>query len=278
MCPLVPSDQLAGPQFGSIAIVGAPKTGKTQSLATLHAFLVRHKLCPRMAIFDLDEDGAEPLIRIANKEGWINDLEVYRYNVRGSRIANKELPDRVRAPTESFINEFSSLYDRIDSRTGGWSEGKALGAVIIDSMTALNERWFDFVLAIRRKEVGGEGNQAITFNEWTMVKSKLLETVRSAKALPCYSVFIFHEILLQEEVSGPKPGDTKTTGNMLWVPKVTGDLTTTIQKEFSAVVHSRGGDWKWITRPTDRIRSVGSRSKAEMPAEVGQDFENILSV
>jgi nitrogen fixation protein len=274
--PLIPVDQLAGPQFGSIAIVGAPKTGKTQSLATLHAFLVRHKLCPRMAIFDLDEDGAEPLIRIANKEGWIGDLEVYRYNVRGNRIANKELPDRTRIPTETFINEFSGLYDRIDSRTGNWFEGKGLGAVIVDSMTALNERWFDFVLTIRHKEVGGEDKQAITFNEWTMVKSKILETVRSGKALPCYSVYIFHEILMQEEVSGPKATDIKTTGNLLWVPKVTGDLTTTIQKEFSTVVHTTTG-WKWITRPTDRIRSVGSRSKAEMPAEVPQDFENILT-
>jgi hypothetical protein len=292
--PLIPQDQLTGPQFGSIGIAGAPKTGKTQSLWTLHRFLKNHKLPTRMAIFDLDEDGAEPLIRIARDGvrdekrnllyagGWSNDLDVYRYNVKGNKINPAEVPTRTRIPTEMFINESAALYDRLDSVTGRWKPSMELGAVVCDSMTALNERWFDYVMTARHKEVGGTkaaGNE-ITFNEWTMIKSKILETVRSFKALPCYSVFMFHEILLQEEVPGPKPEDTKTTGMMYWVPKVTGDLTTTIQKEFSVFVHStvKDGKYLWIAQPTSRIRSVGSRGKELMPTEVGQDFENILTV
>ncbi len=277
MCPLVPSDQLAGPTYGSIGIAGAPKTGKTYSLRTLRLFLLKKKLCPRIAIFDLDDDGADTLISLANVEGWNTPeyLEVYRYNEKGRPIKQGQDAERSQIPTETFISDAAKLYDRLDPKTGKWLPGQELGAVVVDSMTALNERWVEFVGAVGHKTTGD-----FTWTEWRRTRDKILETVKSFKGLPCYSVFMFHEVLIQEEVPGPDPkAPAKTTGNMLWVPKIQGDLNVTIQKEFSVFVHSKveGGDkYKWITQPTDRIRAIGSRNKTSMPKEVTQDFENIL--
>lgn len=273
--PLIPSDQLSGPSYGSIGIAGAPKTGKTFSLRTLHAYLLKRGLCPRIALFDLDDDGADTIIAVANKESWIQDLEVYRYNEKGRAIKQGADADRSAIPTEGFISDAAKLYDRLDPQTGLWLPGKELGAVCVDSMTALNERWVEFVGAVGHKTTGD-----FTWVEWRKTRDKILETIKSFKGLPCYSVFMFHEVLIQEEVPDPNPKlPAKGTGNMLWVPKIQGDLNTTVQKEFSVFVHSKvegGNQYKWITQPTDRIRAIGSRNKVSMPKEVPQDFENIL--
>lgn len=285
--PLVPQDQLQGPTWSSIANIGRPKTGKTQSLRTMHDYLIRKKLPRRIEFFDWDEDGADTIIRIAKQERWNLDptdpkcdLAVYRYNLRGTRLTNQDVRNRSKIPIEQFIQEFNGLYDDLDPKTGYWKEGKERGCVVLDSITALNERYFDFVLQMNHKEVGGtlESGANISFNEWTKVKEKMVEAIRGAKGLPCFSVCNFHEAFEQEEIPGPKPGDAKTTGRNIWTPAITGDLRITIQKEFSVVIHSRAVDdrYFWITRPTEEIRSVGSRNRDLLPETVLQDFANIL--
>ena len=281
--PIVPADQLSAQIWGAIALIGRPFSGKTQSIATLHKYLVKHKLPTKIEVFDLDEQRDSPLIRIAKSEGWLNDLVVHRYDSTGGvhYIANKETRERSKIPTELFIQEYAALYDDLDTRTGLWQPGRERGAIVVDSMSVLNERWFDFVLQLRHKELGGTEklNNLVTFNEWMMVKEKIVETVRSGKALPCFSIFCFHEVQAQDEIPGPKAQDTKTTGKILWVPKIQGDLCTTIQKEFSVCVHTRciNGKFEWITRPTEEIASVGTRSKNLLGATTEQDFANILA-
>ena len=212
-----------------------------------------------------------------------SDLTYHRYDTTGGahHVAKKETRERTKVPMELFIDEYAALYDDLDARTGLWKPGKERGAIVVDSMSVVNERWFDFVLTLRHKELGGTEvlHNLVTFNEWMMVKEKIIETVRSGKALPCFSVFCFHEVQSQDEIPGPKASDTKTTGKVLWVPKIQGDLSTTIQKEFSVVVHTRceGGKYEWITRPTDEIAAVGTRSRNLLGARVEQDFANILA-
>ena len=276
--PLVPQDQLSGPIWANIALIGRPKTGKTYSLKTLHDYLIRKNLPRKLVIFDWDEDGSSTLVRIAQKENWLQDLEIYRYNLRGSRLSIQDHRNRTKMPIEQFIQEFNGLFDDLDPKTGQWIPGKERGAVIIDSMTALNERYFDYVLVMNHKEVGGRDTAAISYNEWTKTKEKMVEAVRGGKALPCYSVCCFHEALEQEEVPGPTAQDTKTTGRNIWTPAITGDLRVTIQKEFSIVVHSRAIDssYQWLVKPSEEVRSVGSRLRDFDKPIISQDFANIL--
>lgn len=276
---LVPQNQLVGPAFSSIAIIGPSKTGKTESIKTLHKFLVKHKLPTKIAHFDFDEDGAEPLIRVAKREGWLADLLVYRYNVKGVRVKNAVVPDRATGPFEDFMKDLNTFYDNLDMITNAWKPGTEIGAMGLDSMTALQDRVIDFVWALRHKDIDGTGDRAVSFNEWRMVQEKLVECVRSVKALPCYSYFCFHEDLRQEEITGPTPTSTVSTGKLFYVPMVTGQLAMKIAKEFSIVVHStsEGGKYEWITRPDFQHRSVGSRGASELPARLPQDFDQLLA-
>ena len=110
-----------------------------------------------MEIFDFDEQRDSPLIRIATAEGWMFDLTYHRYDTTGGahHVAKKETRERTKIPMELFIDEYAALYDDLDARTGLWKPGKERGAIVVDSMSVVNERWFDFVLTLRHKELGG---------------------------------------------------------------------------------------------------------------------------
>lgn len=277
---LIPTEQLTKPDFCSILLIGPPKTGKTYSLATLRNVLVKRKLPTKIAFFDMDDDGSETFLRLARAGGWIEDVELHRFDSPNKRIKVAIQPNRTTNPAMEFIGEFNALFDRIDNRTGTWSRDP-IGAVVIDSVTGLQDRFEDFVFSTRQREIGEDGQRAITFNDWRLLAEKIIETYQCAKSLPCYFVLTAHVELRQEVIKGANASgtDAQTTGKMYEVPFVTGVLRDRIAKDFSVVLYSTP-DFKWVTRPSEsaRIRSAGTRGKDNLPAIVNQDFSLVLDI
>jgi len=296
---LVPTDQLATPTFSSILLCGPPKCGKTASIATLHKVLRKRKLPTKIAFFDMDEDGAEPLLRLARSgyesvadalasrnriDPWQSDIELHRFNLQGLRMRDAAQPKRTEEPAHAFINELNEYFDRLDSRTGTFKD-KSIGAIVVDSITGLTDIFEDFVFSFRGREIGEEGQRAISFNDWRLLAEKVMEAYKSCKSLPCYSVFTTHVETRQEVIRGPSNQGTNQdmpTHQLYDVPLVTGQLRERIAKDFGVVLYTLN-NWKWRTRPggsdgAGRIRSAGSRGVNSLPTEIDQDFALVLDV
>lgn len=285
---LVPNEQLTKPAFSSILLIGPPFTGKTRSLASLRDVLVHRKLPTKMAFFDLDGGtnggGAETLLRLARAGNWLPDLELYRYTSRvADKIANKVEPNRSTTLFMDFLNEFNALHDRIDPKTGNWLAGRELGAIVIDSSTGLMALLQDFVFESRHVEIGGDGPKAVTFNHWRLLAEKYLEAISCARSLPCYLVVTAHVETKQQVIKGPaKDGsDDIATHQLFEIPLLpTNILRDGLAKQFSVVLYScvENGEYKWRTRPSERIRSAGTRGRDGLPAMVAQSFKEVLDL
>ncbi len=293
---LLTLDQMTAPQNLSIAIVGPPKTGKTESLATFWSVFEKTKQPNnKIVVFDLDEDGSVPVIRrgldhqMKDKDWSIEDhLAVHRFKRKaGEKLSTETSPNRWQDECADFMTEFNKYYDLVNSVTGDWKAPEhAPGLVAVDSMTALQDLFWNFILSKRNKEIGvgrGDGSSKgpVTFDEWNLLRGKLVETIRAAKGLPCHSVFVFHQDLRQEEVKGAlgKPDSDILTGAYFYVQMIVSQLAMSVLKEFSVVLTTmvQGGKYKWQVIPDDRHPSLGSRAVAGFKDRlIDQDFSLVV--
>lgn len=298
--PQIPKDQLSGPQFSSFLIVGPSKTGKTESIASLHRVLRLQRLPTKMLIFDFDEDGYIPIWRLA-REGrerhtdrinavppWVDDIEVFNYHKAIKKLReNDAAPARSRTPMDDFMAEFNQIDGWLDPKTQLWKPGKEVGAIIFDSLTSLKSYYESFVWLLRGKEIGVETKGgSITWQDWDLVGQKIRDAYQTAKQFPCYFVATAHEDTRQELIHGSArsagPGQPATPpqpiqGAVWAVPMLTYSLSLSAAGDFGCVVHSTV-DRTWIGRPGGRIRSAGSRLKDLPDGPIEQDFSNLIQI
>jgi hypothetical protein len=300
--PIIPIEQLTSPSWCSIANIGPPKSGKTACIGSLYAVLLKRGGPRKIAIFDLDEDGAEPLIRLSrtgryyptekpfSHEVWLEDLIVHRYKrPMGERISDTLDTNRSYDELMDFIHESNSYQDWYGG--GSWLDVEhSLGAIVVDSMTALQEMLWDWLLKKRHRSVAGVGGKWVEIQDWQILQEKVLESVKVIKSLPCYTIFNFHENLLMEEVrsnanisgeGGSEEKAVRTTGEYYYLPWTLGQkLSYRIGKEFSVIVYSRSqyGQYTWITRPIAHIKSAGSRGRDDLPESVEQDYGKVFDL
>jgi ABC-type glutathione transport system ATPase component len=145
----VPPDQLRSPaEFSSALIIGSSGTGKTASIATLHRVLRKRKLPTKIIYFDFDQDGAEPLLRLARAgyesmkdmltksnriDPWIDDIVLFRYYSKRRKMEDRSdamtrviAPHRDTALAMDFIKDFNTIDDRCNFVSGlpVWKPGE----------------------------------------------------------------------------------------------------------------------------------------------------------
>lgn len=295
---LLTPDQLLGPLPQSIALIGPPKTGKTESIASmLKVFDATHQPNRIIEHFDLDEDGSISLIRKVRELDRLPQLRVHRFRRQmGEKVKVDETPNRFGDEAKDFINEFNGLYDLVNGTTGEWKVPEtAPGVVCIDSMTSLQDLLWNFILSERQREIGagprtqgGTGPGPVTFDEWSLLRSKIVEVVKAAKGLPCHSIFCFHLDYRTEEAGRQQKitqggqvvlEPTYVAGSYHHVPMIVGQLAFSILKEFSVCLEStfQLGKYEWKVVPDERSRAIGSRAKPAFKAgQVAQDFSLVL--
>jgi hypothetical protein len=293
---LISQEQLSTPYY-SIFNIGAPYSGKTQSLVTLYKYMIARKQPARkIFLYDLDDNNSQPLVREMDKLRALDDLRVFRYGKRGgqSKVEKEDTARRSGARFEAFLDEFNQLFDMIDPRTGTWRDiEQAPGAIAIDSGTALEEDITDFVCNKRNADMNSSNvTERMSYSIWGAIKDKEVEVIKNAKGLPCHFVYNVHEELRQEVVPGQPavPGQPQTaiaprgTGMVYLQPALVGSLRDTMAKEFGVVVYSRakGNRYEWIVRPGQEgagiIRSAGTRARSDLPTTpIEQDYQKVLS-
>lgn len=283
--------------YSSFLIIGPYKTGKTQSTATLHKLKTRPWVQgKKLYYYDFDE-GCQPVIRVAKRENWADELKIFRYpRVGGEKIGENENVKRSSEPFKDFLTDINRLYDQLEPSGTRWKESfvaDAPYAIVVDSLTAIQDDILSFTLGLRHKELGNaavDGRQ-----EYGMQMGKIVETIRSVRALPCFVVWLAHEQTKMGTVKMPSapPGASqqtktdlapRTTGLIYKLPVVTGQLANQIGGEFGAVlfttvnpITSTQADYMWITRPDGgEIRGAGTRLKEGLPQQVKQDFNLVV--
>jgi hypothetical protein len=316
--PEVPSASLLENRYQSIMIVGGYKTGKTYSLVTLMEHLDLHNPygSKNLYLFDMDGDGGESLISALEKRGhrdWIKRpedggrLKVFRYIERNRTMLAQARPARSMDPFMNFCNDLNSvvnMYETINNETR-WKDPKiGPGAICVDSTTSYSEMVFDYVLVKRGKELGGSREQGpdtdidapkkyVEPGDWVSLQEKVVDMVKTLKAMPCHRIVTFHEELVQEIIAGtltmekgkPNPVDPKGTGKIFSLPLLSGKLQSSIGKNFSTILYTRyrahsdlSKAYVWRVRPSEmeHIAGAGSRSKQDLPDEISQNFCTLL--
>lgn len=302
--PQIPTDQLHGPQYFSILEIGPSKTGKTESIASLHRVLrmikkVKPEQSTKMMVFDFDGDGFLPLLRFAKDgrerrkdkpgtiEPWVDDLMVFAYtNTSGQLRIDDAAPYRPQKPINDFHKDFNQIDDWQDHSSGLWYPGKGVGAIVFDSLTSLMYMYESFIWGIRKKEIGLAGSSAVGWQDWALVGERIRSAYQTAKSFPCFFVATAHEDTRQELIHGsakaagpgqPAQPPAPLPGAVWAVPMLTYSLSLSAAGDFGCVVHSTV-DRMWIGQPGNRIRSAGSRLKdlPENPFEM--DFENLIRI
>jgi hypothetical protein len=288
---LVPTEQLSAPAFSSTLIIGSSGTGKTASIGTLHRYLRQHKLPTTIVYFDFDQDGAEPVLRMARDgyesiddmkrkvariEPWLGDLVLYRYYTKNRRMADQVAPHRDRELVLEFLKDFNTLDNRCEpGQPIRWKPDQAIGAIIYDPLTTIQEMYEDFIWKTRGKEFGELGTNGITFTDWNLLGEKVRDAYKLAKVFPCYFVAMAHLDQRLEDVRVPEGQQKITTGKWFYTAALVKAVSMTIQKDFSTTVFTTE-DFKWIVKPNEHNRGARARGKDFTTDKVDQDFANIL--
>ncbi len=284
-------EQIDNLLYTNFLIVGPPKTGKTQSCVTLRKLKSRPWVQgKKLYIYDWDE-GCQPIIRVAKREGWVDELKVFRYpRVGGEKIYSEAGVLRTKEPFTDFLTDINRLYDHVAPGGAKWMDdfvNEAPYAIVVDSLTAIQQDILNFTLALRHKELGDDRVHGGA--EYGFQMGKIVETIRSIRALPAFSVWLAHEqskmgtVKMPVAPKGAPPIAPRETGVIAKLPVVTGTLADTIGGEFGAVlfttvepVTSTLSNFMWITRPDGDIRSAGSRLKEGLPLKIAQDFNLVV--
>ena len=187
------SQMLATQRRGTFLIFGPPKTGKTQSLASLFKL----QLGGPVWYFDFDGgDSIVPFVREAVKLG-AQEGDIIRFSyipVGGTKQTIHQFSDHTisRDIYHQFIKDFNTLDDLIDVQTGAWkANSQAPAVVVIDSFTSFQDVLLDFVLTQVGHELGAKGTDARS--DWGLQMGKIRKTVKALQALPCLSIVLAHE-------------------------------------------------------------------------------------
>ena len=284
-------DQILSLLYTNFLVVGPPKTGKTQSTTTLRKLKSRPWVQgKKLYYYDFDE-GMQPVIRIAVRDKWADEIVPFRYaQVGGDRISRDAIPQRSPERFTDFLSDINRLYDHVTSDGKRWKDDfidQAPYAIVVDSLTVIQFDILNFTLSLRHKELGDEKVHGGA--EYGFQMGKIVETIRSIKKLPCFSVWLAHEQTKMGTVKMPTPPprgnpiNPVTTGIISKLPVVTGTLAETIGGEFGAVlftkiepVTSTTAKYLWETRPNGEIRSAGSRLKENLDALIPQDFNLVV--
>ena len=254
----------------NILVWGPPVHGKTYSLHTLAAYLKQNELGP-IHLYDLDRK-CESLVKKARTEGTMDHVRVWQLPLRpASKISTTERTQKHDLYLE-FIKAINLYYEYVDPRTGGWKDTyeNPPGAIVVDSLTALQEIILTFVLKLSGHDIGDKGTDAR--QDFGKQMGKIMETIQSLKALPCIFVCTAHEQTEKDDV----------VGGIFTLPKVTGKLSHYIAGEFNSVLYtttknSAGKtEYKWLVRPKNRIKSAGSTHSDTLPDEIPQDFRELF--
>jgi len=295
------ADQIDQLLYTSFLIVGPYKTGKTQSCATLHKLKSRPWVQgKKLYIYDFDE-GCQPIIREARKDNWVDELTIFRFpRVGGEKINPAQDMSgatvlRTKEPFMDFLMSINGLYDHVDSSGAKWKDdfvNEAPYAIVVDSLTAIQDDILGFTLSLRNKQLGVPGPKGFEPDgrqEYGMQMGKIVETVRAIRALPCFFVLLAHEqtrmgtVKMPTAPKGADPIAPMTTGVIAKLPVVTGQLANTIGGEFGAVlftgsepVTSTKSRYFWITRPDGEIRGAGTRLKEGLDLKIDQNFDLVV--
>lgn len=269
-------DDITSLLYTNFLIVGPPKTGKTQSCATLHKLRKRPWVKgTTLHVHDFD-NGCQPIIRRATREGWANELRIFRYPrpLTEAKFKNTGTPDdaTVRRSKENYL-DFITYVNNIYDNPGDLN---APYAIVVDSLTVLSDHILGYVLALRGKDLGRPGVDGR--QEYGLQMGKIVETIRSLRELPCFTIVLAHEQNEMETVGGTDPKNPMPTGRVYTLPLVTGKLAFSLGEEFGGVFHTavENGKYQWIASPTANIRSAGTRLKEGLPARIDQDFDLIV--
>ncbi len=284
-------EQIDNLLYTNFLIVGSPKTGKTRSTTTLRKLMSRSWVQgKKLHYFDLDE-GMQPVIKIAQREGWVSEIVPYRYSqYGGDRVSKEAIPARSPERFTDFLTDVNKLYDHVTPDGKKWQDDfvkDAPYAIVVDSLTVIQFDILNFTLSLRHKELGDAKVHGGA--EYGFQMGKIVETIRSVRKLPCFSVWIAHEQTKMGTVKMPTapPGTPaippRETGIISKLPVVTGTLAETIGGEFGGVLFtsvdpetSTKVNYNWITRPDGEVRSAGSRLKENLPLKIAQDFNLVV--
>jgi len=262
----------------SILVVGPPFTGKTRSLWTLVAVLKKRNLGP-LHLVDIDEkcDSLYEALTTepdAVREKLIDYLVVHRIRTKGkiNLTAQKVVQDK--DTFNLLARELNEFENHVDPQTGLWKSGFECGAVIVDSLSKFNEIAEEFIAATLGHDFGSQGTDAR--NDYTMLMSKVKQTIYGLKSLPCMSGWIAHEMLVQSGVDG----------KITLLPSVAGKntLAPSLAKNFNCVLYSttkklkdrEGVQYMWQVQPEGPVKSAGITGKTGFPLFIEQDYRKIL--
>lgn len=277
---LVKPDQLESLSYFSALIIGKYKTGKTESVWTYRQLRERlHMKAKKLYVFDFDM-GAAPLVRRARLGGWLDDLKIYRYAQAGGARMNVDLPTpHSKDPILDWMKDINALYDQVDPNTGYWKDSflpDAPAVILTDSLTSFGEVALDFTIACLGHEIGAPGHHG--GSDYGKQMAKIVESVKSTRALPCVSIWTAHEAVEVESVG--QPGGLEQTkpiitGERFILPVVTGKLAGTIGALFDVVVYTKveGDTYSWKVKPQGDVKGAGSRLKGKFDtATIAQDL------
>ena len=275
------SDVLLRDKKGAILNYGVPKCGKTYALWTLLAMGLEP-----IWFFDFDE-GAESLITVAKKKGLLkapDSIVYYTYlPSQGQKIGLSQYQDHTvgRQIIDKFFVDHNMIYQMLEADGKTWKNpdtypGALKGmrpprVLVYDSTTALQDYLLDFILGINGVEFGQKNvdGRSIYFTQ----QKKMVEIIRSARALPVLSVFNAHQLTKQDE----------TTSVPSTAPAFTGIQRDVIGREFSAVLYSyedrtkQGADkYRWRIAHDQMIQGTGVRFRDDLPDTIPQDYRLLL--
>lgn len=298
MALIDPSALAAPATASSILIIGPSGTGKSACIATLHRYLRLHNLPTRIAYFDFDGDGIEPVARLA-REGyesmedkiantnrvkpWLDDLIGYRYIANRRQMKDGPLgikPHRDSGLALEFIKDFNTLDSRLDPETKKWLPGQELGALVFDPLTSVQAMYEDFIWTTRNKEMGDTGTSAVSWVDWGLLGEKVRDVYMLGKQFPCFFIAMAHLDQRLEEVRTPENAPKQNTGQWFYTVALVKGLAMTIQKDFSLTLFSTvdGPKHEWITQAGPHYRGVRSRGRDGLPPRTKQDFREVLDV
>jgi hypothetical protein len=257
---------LTGPR--SAIQFGPPMSGKTTNLITL----VEAGWGP-LHVHDFDGK-SQSLVRAAEKRGLLDQLVIYRYDSHQDKIRQSEYPEKSNAQFVSFMNTHNSYFDLINPTTGKWKDSAtdAPGVIAFDTLTSLNVITLEFVLSVLGHDLGAPKTDSRS--DYGKQMGKIMEIVRSAKALPCISIWNAHERFEKDDL----------TGQVRCEPSATGQLANQLAKEFNAVLYTSvvrnaanplGASFEWYGKPRGWVTQAGS-TEVDLPVSLPQDWSLVF--
>lgn len=255
-------------QATSILVMGPPLSGKTRSLITYMRWLRTRPTLNTRPVWYFDLSGArESFTNLAIKEGFDKDITVFTYRRQGGDRIDRAAKSNFSADVGlEIINDINSLYDPLDSKGQPKDISTYPSTLIIDDTTNLSEAIMEFAVAMSGTKGGELGASMSHYGHYA---NKMQEIRKSIKSLPLIFILLSHDNFADD-------------GTI--VPYLLGRVLPPVwAKDFSIVLYTRvelRGEksvFLWQTRPSEKLRSAGTRFREDLPQLVEQDFAKVLA-